>query len=460
VIKRFLTIMVILVVVIGGSLGGYELWAAEKEPPPPDFDTLPVQRGTIVSTVSASGNIEPEARILLSFKGAGRVSEVLVQVGQEVKAGDLLARLESAELELALAQAEIALTVARAQLAKAQTAPNASDLAAATAALTSAQAAYDELLEGPGDDELEIAKGNIERARLARDQAQAAYDQVSHLPNVGMMPQSLQLQQATLEYELAQTNYRLTTRGATNAQKSAAQAQIAQAQASLDRLKEGLSAEDLSIAQAQVRQAEVALEQALLALEATQLFAYTGGVITAVNIKAGELTVGMPAFEMTDLSRFHLDVNVDEIDIGALGVGQQASISLDALPDAGIIGRVTSIAPAANLATGVISYQVRIDIDDTDAPLRSGMSATASIVTASAENALVVLNRLIQVDRENDRAYVERVDGGVPVRVEIQIGMRNEQQSEVVAGLQEGDVLAIRQASSLDRLRQTFGPPQ
>ena len=459
-IKRFLTIMVILVVVIGGSLGGYELWAAEKEPPPPDFDTLPVQRGTIVSTVSASGNIEPEARILLSFKGAGRVSEVLVQVGQEVKAGDLLARLESAELELALAQAEIALTVARAQLAKAQTAPNASDLAAATAALTSAQAAYDELLEGPGDDELEIAKGNIERARLARDQAQAAYDQVSHLPNVGMMPQSLQLQQATLEYELAQTNYRLTTRGATNAQKSAAQAQIAQAQASLDRLKEGLSAEDLSIAQAQVRQAEVALEQALLALEATQLFAYTGGVITAVNIKAGELTAGMPAFEMTDLSRFHLDVNVDEIDIGALGVGQQASISLDALPDAGIIGRVTSIAPAANLATGVISYQVRIDIDDTDAPLRSGMSATASIVTASAENALVVLNRLIQVDRENDRAYVERVDGGVPVRVEIQIGMRNEQQSEVVAGLQEGDVLAIRQASSLDRLRQTFGPPQ
>jgi len=460
VIKRFLTIMVILVVVIGGSLGGYELWAAEKEPPPPDFDTLPVQRGTIVSTQSASGHIEPEARILLSFKGAGRVSEVLVQVGQEVKAGDLLARLESAELELALAQAEIALTVARAQLAKAQTAPNASDLAAATAALTSAQAAYDELLEGPGDDELEIAKGNIERARLARDQAQAAYDQVSHLPNVGMMPQSLQLQQATLEYELAQTNYRLTTRGATNAQKSAAQAQIAQAQASLDRLKEGLSAEDLSIAQAQVRQAEVALEQALLALEATQLFAYTGGVITAVNIKAGELTAGMPAFEMTDLSRFHLDVNVDEIDIGALGVGQQASISLDALPDAGIIGRVTSIAPAANLATGVISYQVRIDIDDTDAPLRSGMSATASIVTASAENALVVLNRLIQVDRENDRAYVERVDGGVPVRVEIQIGMRNEQQSEVVAGLQEGDVLAIRQASSLDRLRQTFGPPQ
>ncbi len=54
---------------------------------------------------------------------------------------------------------------------------------------------------------------------------------------------------------------------------------------------------------------------------------------------------------------------------------------------------------------------------------------------------------------------MERVEEGLPVRVEIQIGMRNEQQSEVVAGLEEGDVLAIRQVSSLEQLRETFGPP-
>ena len=103
---------------------------------------------------------------------------------------------------------------------------------------------------------------------------------------------------------------------------------------------------------------------------------------------------------------------------------------------------------------------MRIDIDPTDASLRVGMSATASIITAISEDALVVQNRLIQIDRENDRAYVEVVQDGVPVRVEIWMGMRNEQQSEVVEGLSEGDLLAIRQVSSLDRLRQTFGPPQ
>ena len=90
-------------------------------------------------------------------------------------------------------------------------------------------------------------------------------------------------------------------------------------------------------------------------------------------------------------------------------IGQQASISLDALPETELAGEVTSIASKANLVTGVISYQMRIDIDPTDAPLRVGISATASIITAIAEDALVVQNRLIEIDRENDRAYVEVV---------------------------------------------------
>ena len=460
--RRFLTIIVILAAVIGGSLYGYELFAQGKEPEAPDFETVVVQRGSLFSSVSASGTIEPEAQVLLSFKSVGRVAEVLVQEGQAVRSGDLLARLETDELELALAQTETGLAISQAQLAKLQnTEPSPSDLAAAEAALASAQTAYRELLKGASEDELQIAKGNVERARLARDQAQAVYDQVAHLPNVGMLPQSLQLQQATLEYELAQANYRLAIRGATETQKAAAQAQIAQAQASLDRLKEGLSAEDLTIAQAQVRQAEVAVAQARLALEGAILTSPADGVITAVNVKAGELaSSARPAFALTDLSRFHIDVNVDEIDIGAVAVGQQASISLDALPDVELTGSVRTIAPTASLETGVISYRVRMDIDPTDASLRTGMSATASIITARADNVLLVPNRLIQIDRQNDKAFVERVEGGFPVRVEIRTGMRNEQQSEVVAGLEEGDVLALRNVSSLEQLRQTFGPPQ
>ena len=459
--RRVLTILVILAITIGGSLYGYELFAQEREPAAPDFDIVAVERGTIVSTVSATGTIEPQAQVLLSFKSVGRVLDVHAQEGQQVQAGEVLARLESGELELALAQAEIGLTVSKAQLARIQVTPNASDMAAAEAVLASAQAAYQEMLKGRSADELRAAQGTVDRARLAVDQAQSAYDQVAHLPNVGMLPQALQLQQVTLEYELAQTNYRLSIRGANESQRAAARAQVAQAQASLDRLKQGVSAEDIQIAQAQVRQAEISIEQAQLALQGTVLTAPSAGVITAVSIKAGELaSSARPAFEMTDLSRFHINVNVDEIDIGSVQIGQQANMSLDALPETELAGQVTSIASKANLVTGVISYQLRIDIDTTAAPLRVGMSATASIITAIAEDALVVQNRLIQIDRENEKAYVERVEDGMPVRVEIRMGMRNEQQSEVVEGLSEGDLLAIRQVSSLDRLRQTFGPPQ
>jgi len=455
------TIILILAVVIGASLYSYQLFAQEKTPEAPDFETVVVERGTLLSTVSASGTIQPEAQALLSFKSAGRVAEVLVQEGQRVRAGDVLARLETAELELALAQAEAGLAISRARLAQVEAGPDPSELAAAEAALASAQAAYRELLRGPSEDELEVAKGNVERARLALQQAQAAYDEVAHLPNVAMLPQSLQLQQATLEYELAQANYRIATRGPTEAQKAAALAQIAQAQATVDRLKRGASPEELEIARAQVRQSEVAVEQARLALEGAVLTAPFEGVITAVNIKPGEMaSSARPALELTDLSRFHIDANVDEIDIGSVAVGQEATISLDALPNVQLRGRIVSIAPTASPEMGVISYRVRIEIDPTDAPLRVGMSATAHIITARAENVLLVPNRLIQIDRESDKAYVERVEGGLPVRVEVQIGMRNEQQSEIVAGLKEGDVLALRKVSSLERLRQSFGPPR
>jgi len=458
--KRFVSIVLILAVMIGGSWAGYQFFAQAKEPQTPNWESVVVTRGTIVSTVSATGNIEPAARVLLSFKGAGRVAEVLVQEGQVVKAGDILARLETAELQLALAQAETGLSISQAQLSRLQnTKASESDVAAAQAALASAQAAYQELLKGPSEDELSAASGTVERSRLIRDQAQAAYDQVAHMPNVAMLPQSMQLQQATLDLSLAETNYRLAVRGPTEAQKSAARAQVAQAQASLDRLLKGPAAEDLEIARAQVRQAEGALEQARLALAGAELAAPFDGVVSTLNAKAGELTSGaLPALELADLSGFHITVNVDEIDVGAVAVGQEATISLDALSDLELSGHVASIAPTASLQTGVISYGLRIDIDPSDAPLRSGMSATARIIAAQATDVLILPNRLIRLDRSEGKAYVDRLEGGVPVRVEITLGMRNEQQSEILAGLNEGDEVVLVQVGSLDQLRQTFGP--
>ena len=439
--QRAVTIVVILAVAIGLSFAGYVAFGEEREIQDTDLQTITVERGTIEATVNTAGNIEPEARVSLTFKVPGEVQSVAVERSQTVQAGDTLARLESADLELAIQQAQANLDISQARLAQTLAGPSEDEIAAAQASLESAQASYDKLLAGPTQDEITVAKAALEQARAALEQAQAAYDEVADLPFVGMLPQALQLEQATIAYESALASYNIQMAGPSELEIKAAEAQVLQAQATLERLTSSPTPEEVAIAQAQVDQAQAALEQAQLALENATLVAPFDGVIAALNVRTGESApVGLPAIVLVDLSSFHIDVEVDEIDIGQVQVGQKALITLDALPEVEIGGHVASIAPTASTGAGVVSYVVTVALDPTDAPLRADMSANVTITTTRLEDALLVPNRAIQLDRQNGKTYVERMVDDLPTRVEIETGMRNEQMSEVVAGLEEGDV--------------------
>lgn len=483
--RRAITIVGVIALVVAGSLGIYRFTSQAKEPPAPDYETLAVERGDLISTVSATGTIEPEGQVSLVFRGAGRVGEVLVNEGDTVTAGQVLARLESDDLDLALAQAETGLVISQAQLERLKTPADETDLAAAEAgvasaqatvesaqaALASAEAAYADLQAGATEDQKRAAAATLERARVMRDQAQSAYDQIAGQPNAGMMPQSLQLQQATIDYETAAANYRITTAPATASQLAGARAQIAQAkaalaqaqasvvqaQSSLDKLRRGPNDTDLTIAEAQVTQGQLSVQQARLARSNSELVSPTDGILTQLNVVAGELPTGVqPAAIVTDLSRFHINVTVDEIDIGKLSTGQTVRVTLDAVPDGQLLGHVDSISPTPINSAGTVSYQVMIVIDESNVDLRSGLSATASIITQELNDVLIIPNRTIQIDRSSGRAYVERLVDGVPTRTEVQLGARNEQYSEVLAGLSDGDVLALRSGTGLDRLRSTM----
>ncbi len=219
--------------------------------------------------------------------------------------------------------------------------------------------------------------------------------------------------------------------------------------------------EEVAIAQAQVDQAQAQLEEAQLKLEKAVITAPFDGVVASLGAKVGEMvSSSTPMVVLVDISKFHIDVEIDEIDISQIAEGQEVLITLDALPDEEIAGHVEAIAPTATVDGGVVSYVVTVAIEPTDAPLRAGMSANTTITTARNENALVVPNRYIQVDRENGKMYVERLEeDGLTSRVEIQTGMRSEFDSEVVAGLEEGDTLVLRSLSGRERLQRTFGPP-
>lgn len=95
----------------------------------------------------------------------------------------------------------------------------------------------------------------------------------------------------------------------------------------------------------------------------------------------------------------------------------------------------------------------RLSLDPTNAPFAAGMSATAIITTAEVDNVLLVPNRYIQMDRESGRAFVQKMVGDVPALQEIDMGLRNDRFTQVLAGLSDGDSIALIRTSSEDQLR-------
>lgn len=451
-------LLIILLVIIGIGAGVYYYNSRQAASQAPQYQIVTVQRGTVVSKVTTTGTISPNRQVALTFKSAGTVAEVLVQPGDRVTEGQLLARLDDRDYQLAVEQAESALEISKLQLAKAEAGPSPEDIAAARASVESAEASLNKLKQGPTPQEITVAKSSLEQARIALQQAQAAYDKVAWVGGVGALPQSLQLQQATIQYEAALANYQLATQGATESQIKAAEAQVAQAKANLQRLLKSPSEEDLAIAREQVHQAEINLEKARNALEGARLVAPFAGIVAQVNIRELEsVPMGQPAIVLIDDSTFYINVNVDELDIPLVAVGQQARVTLDALPGVELAGHVDYIAPVATSVGGITSYQVKVIIDQADPRVRVGMTANVDIITERREDVLVIVNRALQYDRQANQFFVEKLVNGSPTRVAVKLGLRGDQESEVLEGLSEGDQVAIRVVSTLQQLQSTFG---
>ncbi len=265
IMRRIIIVVIILAVVVAASWFMYQATANEKEPPPPDYEVYSVETGDIAATVSTTGSIEPASEANLGFRGAGVVDAVYPQVGDSVRTGDVLARLGTDELQLALEQAQINKKLAEIRIAQAQIEPETIDIAASESAIESARAniaaartSYQDLLKGPTASQRQAAEASEKRAKVLLDAAQRAYNEIDHMPQAAMLPQAIQLEQATIDYEVAKANVQNSLTPATAGQKATALAQIAgaesavvQAEAALARLQRGASQEDLDILKTQ-----------------------------------------------------------------------------------------------------------------------------------------------------------------------------------------------------------------
>jgi len=515
--KRVVIIVVILAVFAGVTVVGYQFLNPEPYniAEDPDVEVIEIQRDTILATINAAGRIEPESEVQVDFEANNSlVAEVLVERGQSVAAGTELARLDTSGLELAVKQAEIELARAEAQLEQLYKTALAEDVVSAQAAVESAQANLDQVLdgprqdeivsaqaavesaranlnraqEGPSEDDITVAAASLRRTEIALKEAQWAYDQVAYRGDVGALPQALQLEQATIDYETALANYNLAVEGPTDADIAAARSQLAQAESSLARLLESPTEADIAAAQSQLAQAEaslarlleepddaevaaaqaavatarIGLEQAQRNLAKASVIAPIDGVVTEINVKRGEHPpVERPVMVLTDMSDYHIDVEVDEIDIGRVARDQRVVIVVDAVPDEDFVGHVADISPGPiqDVSSGIVAYEVIIALDSDDPRLMPGMTADATIETERLEEVLVVPNRAVSVDRSGGEpvAYVEKVaEDGNPIRAEVELGLRNETVSQVLSGLDDGDQIIIRGLSSRERLQRAF----
>ncbi len=425
-------ILLFLVVVAAGC----EEEAVPSSPandPPAAVATAPGAAET--GHLPALGTVLPARTVGLGFTVGGLVQAVYVELGQEVRAGELLASLDTADLELDVREAEEALALSRARLDQARATPRAfgvavaeaeyrralaqheallagprrEDMVAAQADHQAALARYQQIVSGATPEELIAAGAVVDKAEVAVQRAQAAYDLVAGRPDVGASLQAAALHEATVDYEAAKAQYErlkdlptqadleearaqlahaqarleLAQAGPTEGEVAASAAAIAVAQAQLALARVGPAPEDVAVAEAQVQQCLTALERAKQALLQSQLLAPFDGTISAVYLHQGEgAGPGVPVVELLDTSRWWVQTrNVGELSIARVRTGQQALVRVLAFRDWELSGQVFAISPVAVVQQGDTTYTVFVELESTELDLRPGMNAEVQIAT-------------------------------------------------------------------------------
>jgi HlyD family secretion protein len=486
-------IVIVVILVVLGAAGAY-VFAQQNTREQADFEILrqaEVRRDTIQATVSATGSIEPEALVSLTFGTTGTVQQLDVVRGQQVQAGDVLATLNSGELALLLQQAQDSLRiqeltlaqrvdaeVSEARLAAAQADVDAAagnlaiaeaNVEAAQAAVSQAQAQVAQLTAGANPGEIASAEANIAARRAEFLALRTQYDQLTDTGIGGAPEENLRRQRDAAESALTAAEAQLASlqSGARPADLQAAyasvasaqanvasaegnvlvaQANLARAEAAYAQLLEPATEAEIAVLEAQVEAARTNVELAELRLRQAIIEAPIDGKVANILVAAGEqATPGAPAIVLVNEEAYHIEVSVDEIDIDEVAIGQPVEITLDALDNLVVPGQVADIAPTAvDGGIGVVTYLVTINIDAGEMQLRPGMTANASIVVREVEDVLIVPNWAVRLDRESGAAFVNRLraDGSVE-EVPVEIGLRNEQFSQLVSGLAPGDVVVV-----------------
>ena len=355
-----------------------------------------VERSDIARSVVATGTIEPLTKVEVKSKASGIVEKILVDAGQHVKEGQVLAELDKEQLRAAVEEETANLQVAQ-------------------AALQASEAAYQKNLVDAEGPDVPFLKKDMDRAH--------------DLYNQGLIALNV-MQDAEKNYQLALNKQLSAQRNAemSRAQVAQAKAQIAQAKAALENAQENLNyATITSPIDGEVLSKDVEV----------------GDAVSSILVLGSQATLVMT---LGDTSEVYVKGKVDESDIGRVFLGQNARIVVESFKDKTFQGKVTKIAPLGVEKDNVTTFEVRVSIQNSTGELRANMSANAEIILEEKKGVLVAPEGALVFDKDKN-ASVEIPDPKADTgrkKVAVRVGISNGVKAEILSGLDQGQKVILQ----------------
>ncbi len=416
------------------------------------MQTQVLEKGNLTAIVGATGTVRANQSATLVWQTNGRIESINAAIGDNVKTDEVLASLAQSSLSQSIILAQSDLVTAQRNLDDLLN----SDTARAQAqlALANAQQNYDKIRWNAvyADKPRETSQNTLDSASAAVviaqdrvDKAQKEYDKYGESSETDLLKANALSNLAAAKKALAEAKLSLDyyTNTPDTKEVSISSGEIAVAKAKLDdaqrewdRLKDGPDPADIEAAKARVEAIKATLNMA----KVSSPFA---GVVTDASGMVGDIVSPSSfAFRVDDLSQMFVDVEIPEVDINRIKVGQDVTMTFDAINAAEYQGRVAEVARIGAISAGAVNFKVTIEVLNPDAQVMPGMTAAVNIVVSDLKDVLTVPNRAVRLVDGKRVVYI--LKNGVATKVEIEIGSSSDTLSEIVSGdLKPGDVLIL-----------------
>ncbi len=403
------TTWVIIVVVVVGVIAVSLL--RSRAGTEPIFQTTTAARGNLVASIGATGSVRARQSAVLIWQTNGIVDAVNVDVGKRVSRDDELASLDKTSLNQSIILAEADLASAKRAL---------EDLLNSDTARIQALIAVDN------------AEKAYEKAYNWRLDLNGKIDIIDTYFEFGV-PKVRKYKGFAAPETIADADEKLAL----------TEAQLNDARRAFDRLKDGADSADIAAAEARVAAAQSTLNLAFLS-------APFDGTITQASPSVGDqVSTGSPAFRVDDLSHLLVDLQVSEVDINSVFVGQSASLTFDAILGKQYAGKVVEVGQSGDTLQGVVSFTVTVELTDADELVKPGMTAAVTVVVEEIKDVVLIPNRAVRLV-DGDRVVYKLVDGQ-PVQVKIELGSSSDTNSVLIGGdLNEGDLIILNPPSQFN----------